>query len=314
MDRLNGSGSGSRSNALSSESLSISASLFTSSIDSWIPSNFGVIKPASEKEREFSALLKTDHSDTKLGLGHPSLDAPVRPVQRNGIDGISRRLNLDKKGKAKEVTTTVGTYGDSEDEGESRGKILSKKKNGVIDPFGNGKKKKKDPFSIGKGTIGESSRSTSSTPVVEPSKQVNNPKTYIKTLSATEAVDSVQSNTAHSEEGHSEPSALHPLSTPMASTATPPSPGQGSFPYDGPRLFGSPQKSRSAKRLAEFDDRDDSDEILGGESKVVGQSENGSVETDKNGKVENGVAESPSRLSKTQRRREKRKRAKLSTS
>jgi hypothetical protein len=122
------SSSSTRSNP-TAESLFLSASQFTTSINSWIPSSFAPAKSEHELNKEFQKALDTaarDGEHERLGLGHPGLDTPRLP----GFGGLSKRLVGKGKGKAKEEDEIdVGKIDEEEeDEGESRVRSVGKGK------------------------------------------------------------------------------------------------------------------------------------------------------------------------------------------
>ncbi|WWD01198.1 hypothetical protein V866_008139 [Kwoniella sp. B9012] len=277
----------------SSESLSLSASIFYSSIDSWIPHNFGISSSSqSKKDEGLTNLLRPDirgQAEDRLGLGHPLLDNPnaSRQIQRNGLVGLSKKLNLEKKkGKEKQETNGNGVrYEDDEDEDEEESKFKlssqNKKKVNAVDPFSTGKgKKKKDPFSTG-----------------------NNNATVLHP-----AIIAQQSSNNHDlnedEEEDEPPFPLPPRqTTPIQIPPTSSPGGSGIFPYDGPRPFGSPVKSKNSKRSLAVDD----DDGQGEKDESDGQVNQDDDQVKVNG---SGSQESPAK-SKSAMRREKRKRAKL---
>lgn len=136
----------------SAESLSLSASLFTSQISSWIPANFGQSSKSTTKTTQQSSLdsvLQTEHDrGERLGLGHPLLDVPKhqrRQEASSSLSTLGKRMGLDVKGKGKVKEDEEGvkeSKDESGDEEESRGRIGKKRKVDKVDMFA-GKKKAK---------------------------------------------------------------------------------------------------------------------------------------------------------------------------
>lgn len=122
---------------MTTESLTLSASLFHANVDSWLPANFGVTKPESSKQKDWEAALRTSRGE-RLGLGHPDLADPTArataATQRAGIELLNRKLQKRKEENEKFVPRE-----DEEDEEESRGKSVKKRKR--VDPFKKGESK-----------------------------------------------------------------------------------------------------------------------------------------------------------------------------
>ncbi|WWC89742.1 uncharacterized protein L201_004667 [Kwoniella dendrophila CBS 6074] len=326
--------------AIPTEALSLSASIFFNSIDSWIPSNFGesskssssTILNSKKDDSDFNNLLikpnfinngipgqpSSSISNDRLGLGHPSLDSPIPSQQRNGLIGLSKKLNLERKGKAKEEFNAFSTHNeDDQDEEESKGRGSSKssssqKKHKSIDPFSTAKKnKKKDPFAIGNNKVH---------PAV--AAGMNN------RLNLEDDIP-LQNDTSGGEEEEDGPPfppfppSISRQTTPINTLAASSPSGSGVFPYDGPRPFGSPSKSKKSGKRP-LNDNDDEGENEDEENDTEGkdqhreqrtegdQSDQTVINEDNNDKE---VLQGPTSVkSKTQLRREKRKRAKLSKS
>jgi len=124
--------------APSADSLAFSANIFTSQIDSWIPSNFGTsYNPPSE-------INNVADQDGNLGIGHPSLEIPKHKRQDHGAGQLEKMLGLNKKGKGKaeEGGSTLKKEEEDDEEEESRGSIGKKRKFGAVDLLA-GKKKAK---------------------------------------------------------------------------------------------------------------------------------------------------------------------------
>lgn len=118
---------------MTSEALTLSASLFHADIDSWLPADFGVAKPRST---EWEITTRGE----RLGVGHPSLADPTSRAQaasqRAGIEVLNRKLK-----KRKEEAAAFVPAEEEEDEGESRGGKASAKKKRRVDPFKKGEAK-----------------------------------------------------------------------------------------------------------------------------------------------------------------------------
>lgn len=128
-----------------SESLTLSATLFHADVDSWLPANFGVSQPESSKAAEWeSALRSSADRAQRLGLGHAALeDAALGAKFKNQRAGLSVLEQKLKKRKNAEESTAAGAGRDEEDsEEEAESRTRSIKTN----------KKSKDPFA-GKGKV-----------------------------------------------------------------------------------------------------------------------------------------------------------------
>ncbi|KAK8869622.1 hypothetical protein IAR55_000189 [Kwoniella newhampshirensis] len=337
------------------ESLALSASLFTSSISSWIPADFGLAKSDSEKAKDFDLAIREERGGgDRLGLGHPLLDEP-RQVSRTGagLAGLSRKLAGEKKGKGKEdaIPKTKGGSDDEEDEEESRsrsvGKGKMKSKSGVVDMFGGGKKKKRhvvDPTSAVSTAASPGSSNTPQASSTTPAQSsgiegVPNsanqpspswPTNPVEPLSAYPA----EINDSNNGNDNEQPTPSKPIAISTTTTpSTPPPPshtmtsspgGSGTFPFQGPLALNSPTAEKmlkGKKRALEHDEGEvDADGVedddpcrppraLGTLKKDERGDEKGDDddEEDKEEHKEQGKV-----LTKSQLRREKRKRAKLS--
>lgn len=121
-----------------SESLTLSATLFHADVDSWLPANFGVSQPESSKAAEWeSALRSSADRAQRLGLGHAALeDAALGAKMRNQRAGLSvLEQKLKKRKNAAEDGASVGRdEEDSEEEAESRTRSIKTNKK-AKDPF-----------------------------------------------------------------------------------------------------------------------------------------------------------------------------------
>lgn len=127
-----------------SESLTLSATLFHADVDSWLPANFGVSQPETAKAAEWETALRSSADRAqRLGLGHAALeDAALGAKFRNQRAGLSvLEQKLKKRKNAEEAAGGTGRDDvDSEEEAESRTRSIKTNK------------KSKDPFS-GKGKV-----------------------------------------------------------------------------------------------------------------------------------------------------------------
>ncbi|WWD16114.1 hypothetical protein CI109_100539 [Kwoniella shandongensis] len=329
------------------EALAFSASLFTSSISSWIPTNFGLAKSDSEKAKEFELAIREERGGDRLGLGHPLLDEPRKLGQSSsrggggaGLAGLSRKLELEKrKGKERAnqngMSTTTkrgdGDDEDDEDEGESRSRSLGKGKpkarGGVVDMFG-GKKNKKPAAS----TSMSASASASPAPIpptpTSQAEQSSQPSSSTQLQPATtgQGSSSVQptkfsgnddqspSTVDHISTSNSPPSRSNP-STPLPISIGTSSPGgSGTFPFQGPIALKplDAKNNLAKKRSADEVEMDDEDtpvtRLEGNDAKQTDEVESKAVAGQ-----HSAAGEGEKALSRSQLRREKRKKAKLSS-
>lgn len=279
--------------APTTEALAFSASLFTSSIANWIPPNFGVTKSETEKQADFEHALKEERGG-RLGLGHPLIDAPRKsgdPRGSSGLAGLSKKLGNDKKNKDKEDGGSLPQQQpQDEDEEESRVKSVGKGKknvNGVFDMFG-GKKKRKAEQQVH--------------PLAQQQQQQTPPTPLSKA--------STPSRDHGEQEQPSLSNSQPPVIPPEPSTPPPASSpgGSGVFPFQGPLALESPmakmmmEKRLRRKRRAEEVDQEEEERSgskEGSQSLLESQTNTPSKKQDQGPK------------SKTQIRREARKRAKL---
>lgn len=280
--------------APTTEALAFSASLFTSSIASWIPPNFGVTKSETDKQADFELALKEEKGG-RLGLGHPLIDAPRKYGDSrggNGLAGLSKKLGNDKKNKDKEGGQSLPQQQPEDvDEEESRVKSVGKGKksvNGVLDMFG-GKKKRKAEQQVHP-LAQQQEQQTAQTPLSKASTPSQDDK---------EQKQPPLSN-PQSPVIPPEPSTPPPASSPG---------GSGIFPFQGPLALESPiakkmmEERITRKRRAEEVDQEE---------------EEGSGRKERSQSLLESQTNTPSKKqdqgpkSKTQIRREARKRAKLS--
>ena len=133
-------------NPPSSEQLALSASVFTNSIDSWLPKTFGPKQGNIDRDADFAKRLREaarQGENERLGLGHP--DIGVHKARGPSLSALQKKLGkVDRKGSQKQVQAQITRPSpDDSDEEESRSKSLSSKKRsrGVQDLL-LGKKKK----------------------------------------------------------------------------------------------------------------------------------------------------------------------------
>jgi hypothetical protein len=79
------------------EALTLSATLFHVDVDSWLPANFGVQRTLAERESDWETALRGSARD-RLGLGHPDLeDAGGRARAATARAGIEALRRVQKK-------------------------------------------------------------------------------------------------------------------------------------------------------------------------------------------------------------------------
>ncbi|WVR05395.1 hypothetical protein IAU60_002409 [Kwoniella sp. DSM 27419] len=299
------------------EALTLSASLFASSIDSWIPVNFGAPRPAASTRDEISLSSRDERSD-RLGLGHPLIDQPRKGAPKGaGLSGLSRKLDSERKGKGKARDEGVSAGDpsretDSEEE-ESRVRSVGRKKaggGGLGDMFGGKKKKSKDPFAA--------SSTTKATSAAIPHPQAYGNSEEKDGPSASDGSSRNGGKTNDSPQRSLTSARTKPLLMPTGAS----SPGDsGGFPHNGPRPFGSPRASREQprglKRGMSDDDGSEEEGPAGELPPSADKTANRGVGSQTG--LDSDCMDAPGETvagagvkSKTQLRREKRKRAKLS--
>jgi hypothetical protein len=306
------------------ESLSLSASLFTSRISSWLPADFGHTVPNAQKTADFELTLRSAGSSTgesdRLGLGHPKLAAPESGggPSRAGLAHLQKRLGGGKgKGKGtaggKEETAPVSGVedGEDEDEGESRASSIGKrKKGGNLDLL-----------------LGKKGRKATSTPAQSstPARSSIRPSPAPSPASASRTPDnlppSVQQDEGADVDDDDDPP---PFTPPRSGTTSPPrhtatsSPGgSGIFPFFGPLALDSPQakrliSDRKARRqeVLHADESYDQDEEERDDAVIIQELGEADATVGNDG-AGSGGSPRKQELSKTQLRREKRRLAKL---
>ncbi|WVO14029.1 hypothetical protein L204_101654 [Cryptococcus depauperatus] len=282
----------------SGEALALSASIFTSSIANWIPANFGVTKSELEKVGDFESVLREERGG-RLGLGHPLLDDSKRASgsRTNGLVGLNKKLVNERKGKEREEPPRCIIPTMELDEEESRANSVGrqKKKETAFDLF-EGKKKRKAPDDLKVHPLAQQDESKSPS-----SSQPTIPK-VVASLSKSDGED----------EDSEIQSPLFPTSrSPLSVPSTPPllsSPGgSGVFPFSGPLVLESPvarkliEERKARKRKIPEDKEREREKMIEGKGKEESAE---SVGTPTKGE----------KKSKTQLRREARKRMKLAQS
>ena len=257
---------------LTPEQLALSASVFTNTIDSWIPAEFGPRRTDADREVEFAKRLRdaaAQGETSVLGLGHP--DIGVYKPKGPSLAALEKRLGkVDRKGKAKETeevaSMSKSREDDSDDEGESRARAVGKRKANILNDLLGGKKKQKSNAANGDrgGTNGVNEHPallnlTPLHPVRQPTP-----------TSTSDAHDSVP----------------RPTTQPPASSPG----GAGNFPFSGPLALTSPQARKA---------------LLG--KPEMGEADDGTTENDETPASNGGTPPK----SKSAKRREAKKRAKL---
>ncbi|EIW70006.1 hypothetical protein TREMEDRAFT_61772 [Tremella mesenterica DSM 1558] len=139
------------------ESLALSASLFTSSIDNWIPSSFGTSStlPSSSLPE---LRLGSGGDDDRHGLGHPSINQP-KPRISAGLGALNKKFGkrpVPHVSKTKDEIMGKGEN-ESEDEEESRTKMVERRpRSKVVEVLKKRKKKLKNSISITHSSVSKS--------------------------------------------------------------------------------------------------------------------------------------------------------------
>jgi hypothetical protein len=266
------------------ESLNLSAASFTSAINAWIPASFGRQRTEAEKSQEFEQALRTaalEGENGRLGIGHASIGQRQNKNGATSLNALEKRLGRVGKGKGKEVegsgvTANAMANGEQdEDEDESESRTKSvSKKAKTSIPSFLGKKKGKQ----------RSEQSLPSTSAIPPSP-TNAAKVQDKALDPT----------------NESPPSVSPA------PETPPSGDSETFPFEGPVALTSPRaklsplkKKRPASQMSPELHIDEGSNGINGEAATDPGPDDSQISTGS--------------MSKTQKRREKRKRAKLSKS
>ncbi|RXK34834.1 hypothetical protein M231_07917 [Tremella mesenterica] len=131
------------------ESLALSASLFTSSIDNWIPSSFG-----TSSTLPMSSLpelrLGSGGDDDRHGLGHPSINQP-KPRISAGLGALNKKFGKRPVPHISKTEDEIMGKDEimSEDEEESRTKMVERRpRSKVVEVLKKRKKKLKNSISI----------------------------------------------------------------------------------------------------------------------------------------------------------------------
>jgi hypothetical protein len=282
----------------SAESLSVSASLFTSRISSWLPANFGASSSTSHDKLDILFERTSEDETSRLGLGHPRLDLPRggAPTRGGGVGlaHLQRRLAKGKsaaRAESEDSSVSVSVPGTvsrdevaDEDEGESRASSVGRRKRSTALDLLSGKKGKK---------------SGSSTPAVSAQSSAR-PSPAPPQISSTahggpvEDRDSAIKDDSHPSASLDEGSDDSGPATPTHHTATSSPGGSG----------------KAEDAVAKTEDQGSEDD---GVDFSVGRAARGGLETEA-GEAGAMADENPTPKgspSKTQLRREKRKAAKL---
>jgi hypothetical protein len=218
------------------EQLALSASVFTNTIDSWIPAKFGPRTTDADREVEFAKRLRdaaAQGETNTLGLGHP--DIGVYKPKGPSLSALEKKLGkVDRKGKAKETeevaSASKSREADSDDEAESRAMAVGKRKANLVHDLLGGKKKQKAK-AINGGVIGSSEH---------PALLNLTPLGSARTPSPTGDDDGDRED-------------LRPT-TPLAASSPG---GAGNFPFSGPLALTSPRAKRALLGKREHSDQDD---------------------------------------------------------
>ncbi|GFZ45736.1 hypothetical protein JCM24511_03465 [Saitozyma sp. JCM 24511] len=313
----------------SAESLSVSASLFTSRISSWLPANFGASSSTSHDKLDILFERTSEDETSRLGLGHPRLDlprggAPTRGAGA-GLAHLQRRL-AKGKGAARAESTDSSSLGVTsrdddadEDEGESRASSVGRRKRSTALDLLSGKKGKKS----GSATPALSAQSSARPSPVPP--QLDS-AAHGDPVEDRDSAISESKDDSHPSPSFDDGNDDSGPATPTHHTATSSPGGSGIFPFSGPLALDSPRakriiKDRPVSRAApaggivKADNAVATTEDQGSENDAVdfsvGRAADGGLEAEA-GRA--GATVDPPHKgspSKTQLRREKRKAAKL---
>ncbi|KAI9637902.1 uncharacterized protein MKK02DRAFT_31448 [Dioszegia hungarica] len=249
-------------NVPTTEALALSASVFASSVSSWLPANFGHKVPAADAEKEWQALLRSaGEGKDRLGLGHPALNAPKvgGGGYKGGLQGLERSLKNGKRRQGEEEKERGGkpsadAQGDEveSEEEESRASMVGKRKRqGMVDPLG-GKKKKK-AAATGTGTNGAAvatsgETSAQASPAMAETAQANEATPAPTTDKQVEQVEAAPATPAKTPSKANPNSPVNTKDTPKPSTIA--SLASCPLPSDSqqvnPSAQNSPVKSKSA--------------------------------------------------------------------
>ncbi|KAK1924954.1 hypothetical protein DB88DRAFT_487440 [Papiliotrema laurentii] len=272
----------------STEQLALSASLFTSAIDAWIPASFGPKPTAADQKAQFDQRLRQaalQGDNERLGAGHP--DSGVYKPRGPSLSSLERKLGkVDRKGKAgsplaNPASAQLQRDDSDDDDEESRTRSVGRKKVNAVADLLRGKKSKK-----GKEPAG---------PLVHPLLNLSNGAS-----ASTNDTTPVQGTT-----------------TPLTGASSSPG-GSGTFPFQGPLAVESPRaKQQTTERPSRKRPRESTDvdslpgPILRLEPSAAGIQGAGQTPEAEDRDPAESDAQGEAKLSKTQRRRDARKRAKL---
>lgn len=255
-----------------SEALNLSANVFTSQINSWIPATFASPLAPSSAEAEWQAVIsRTGIAKTeRLGLGHPSIDAP-KTAGSVGLRGLQQSLKRDQSARAREKVQeqSDGSYGHANgsgrkggerdrdsDEEDSRARLGIKRKRTVLDLLGGNGKGKNKKKAVGSIVVVDSSMPKPA--AIEASRTDTQRTASPATVAQTPPAESTTAVPPAKFAKPSDPPAPHsisdsvpapapahapaPISPSNANTAQPPSPST--------HLPPSPKLSKNARKKA----------------------------------------------------------------
>ena len=272
------------------EQLTLSASLFTSRIEDWIPAKFGPKVSESERNIEFDKKLRevcTKNEDDKLGLGHSDL-GKNRGLKGPSLGLLEKRLKqVDKRGKPETEIHGRGEKSESgsESEQESRSRMV-KRKNHTVNDLLKGKKRKLEPI-VQHPSLDTHPQSTS----IQAVKQ--NP------FSLPPSKDDITGQTMTISPGV-------PLSASNLDQS-PSSPKQ--IPSEGPKL--ASEVPTISPKISKKNRQDQIKPILNLEPPTLDGKNTSDQDEDGDGEEDRGESMDDGKMSKTQRRREARRKARL---
>ena len=287
------------------ESLALSASKFTSAIDAWIPATFGPKKTESDRARDFERALKAaalDGESERLGVGHPSIG---QPRSKTSLGVLSNKLA--KVGKAKATNDRLSSVQPNghdnasaqdesdEDAGESRSRsVTSRKGKSTAAPDLFSRKKRNLSNSTKPPHLARQTQIIQSTPSLKSLGPASSDPLLLKS-----PIPDIPPLVSSIDE---------PRTPPTAAASSPG--GSGSFPFTGPVALDSPQARRVLdEKLATKRLRDEPDEVDGSNSPSISADPSGDMTPTQNSRSGEEGPSRGGRLTKTQRRREKRKKA-----
>ena len=297
------------------EAFALNAGVFAANIDSWIPASFGARPTDIERNVELDKILREASSSAEgsnYGIGHVSIGKSASRGGQVGFNALKRRLGRtgvvgdmgkDREPKVDGAMARNGSQQDSDEEEDSRTRALGKgkRKGGVMDFLKSRKASKKSK----QGTVSrEASPSLDSD-----GHRARKPDQLL--LLDTDRIHGVAEGPEHNE-----PRSLHTSSAIPHTPPRSPPPGDERFPFSGPLAPESPRAKRELKERERGLPTSQPSASLGDWVKVNGADRGGETSTTvtpvaSQDDAETKLQASPERLSKSQRRREAKKRAKL---